>query len=131
MVMQKHSDMVGYFKDKVGKSYHEIERKKLNVDIADIERRLESVNGVEVFKGVITSHYYHVDTSGDEGLSFLRGFFGLGDIDIHVGSGGGFSRLRKMVAENGTEIYFAETRIYDVNIEGFTTSHMDKGVMFD
>jgi hypothetical protein len=131
MTMERCADFESYFREKVGKSYHEIERKMCDVNVDDITRRFEDSGCIVVFEGRIVSHYYSVNTEGAEGVAFLNGFFGLDGLEIRTGSSGSFSRLRKMEDDSGKKIYMAETRIYDVNISGFAASHMDRGVVFD
>ena len=131
MVMQKHDCKVDYFRNKLRKARSEIERKKLDVSIQDIESRLENVGCIEVFRGVVSSHYYSIGTSGEEGLKFLGNFFGLERDRISTGGGGSFSRLREMVDDDGTIIYLVETRIYSVKVQGFSTPYVDKGTVCD
>lgn len=104
----------------------EIERKFLEVDTQDIEKRLQNAGAVEVFRGRVTSDYYSVREQ-EEGLEFLSRVFGLRKEDIIVGSGGAFSRLREMVDDDGTKIYSFETRVREITLGGISTTHADVG----
>lgn len=119
--MQKIGNKVGYFAAKIKRRRREIERKLLEIDPNDIERRLETAGAVEVFRGIVISHYYGIKEQ-DEGLEFLSHIFGLRVEDIVVGSGGAFSRLREMYDDDGTKIYCFETRINEVRVGNLATT---------
>ena len=122
--MEKHRDKISYFRDKI-KHKNQIERKLLNISINGMEKMFSDMNAIEVFRGNVISYYYDVP------LDFVARFFGIDSDKIRLGSSGGFLRLREMFDDDSTELYFAETRIKNIQISIFGADYLEYGRMFD
>ena len=126
MVMQKQLDKKKYFQTKVKDKRPEVERKLLNdVTWQSMEVKLEEMGAIEVFRGEVISYYY------DASPEFLANFFKEYRDIIKVGSSGGFWRLREMNDKDGSNFYFAETRLHKVQISLFGAERMELTKMFD
>ncbi len=125
-------EKIEYFRQKLEKANSEIESKsQISINFDELEKKIEGLGGIEVFRGKIISNYYKV-LGTEAGLNFISSLFDLERTKLIYGTGGAFARLREMYDVDGTEIYMVETRIKDLKLNERTKLvHEDPGYLTD